>query len=74
MCTLLVTIKLDGCYSYLILLILSIIDQFLKNMNIPAPKVGALQMGSKTQNVNFLKNSYNVFGYISGNYKNRIHK
>jgi hypothetical protein len=30
-------------------------------MNIPAPKIGTLQMGPKTQNGEFLKNGSNDF-------------
>jgi hypothetical protein len=60
MCTLLVPEELDIRYSYLMLENLSITDWFLKK----APKVGALQMGPKIQNSDFLGSSCNNLDYI----------
>jgi hypothetical protein len=34
-------------------------------MNIPAAKIGTLQMGSETQNGDFIENGCNGFDYIS---------
>jgi hypothetical protein len=36
---------------------LSTIGQCPVNINIPAPKIGDLQMGAKTQNADFLENN-----------------
>jgi hypothetical protein len=44
-------------YSYSVLNSLSIPDGCLVDLNIPAPKIGDFQMGSKAQNRNFLENS-----------------
>jgi hypothetical protein len=38
------------------------------NINITAPKIWALKMDSKTQNVNFLENSSHDFNNISVKY------
>jgi hypothetical protein len=43
-------------YSHSVFKCLSTIGQCLVNMNITAPKIGALQMGPKEQTDNFLKN------------------
>jgi hypothetical protein len=48
-CTLTRTWKLDRFYSYLVLTSLSILDRCPVNLNTQAPKLGAFQMGPKTQ-------------------------
>jgi hypothetical protein len=46
--------QLDGFHSCSLLKNLCIVGQCLVNMNILAPKIGALQMGPKIQNGSFL--------------------
>jgi hypothetical protein len=46
----------DGFYSYSVYKSSSRIHQCPMNVNIPAPKLWALQMGSETQNGDFLEN------------------
>jgi hypothetical protein len=52
--------QLDGFYSYSVFSSSSI-GRCPMNVTIPAPKLGALQMGFKTQNGDFLENYSNDF-------------
>jgi hypothetical protein len=47
---------LDRFYSYLDSKSLSTLDQCTMNLNIPGTKIKALQMGTKTQNHDFIIN------------------
>jgi hypothetical protein len=46
---------MNGFYLHSFFRSLSILGRCLKNLNTPAPKIGALQIGSKTQMAIFLK-------------------
>jgi hypothetical protein len=53
--------RTDAFYSYSVFKRLSVIVWCPMYMNIIAPKTGALQMGSKTLNDDFLENYSNDF-------------
>jgi hypothetical protein len=53
--------RLDGFYSYLIFKSLTSIGRCPMDMNIPAQKIRALQMGPKTQNDDLLENGFYDF-------------
>jgi hypothetical protein len=61
MCTSLVSERLEGFYFYSVFRSLSILGQCLVNINILAPKIGALHRGLQAQNTDFLKNESNNF-------------
>jgi hypothetical protein len=65
MCASLVSEWLDGTYFYSVFKGLSLIGQCLMNMNILAPKIGALQMDHKNKMAIFIKNCSNSLDYIS---------
>jgi hypothetical protein len=44
------------------------------NMNIPAPKIGAFEVDSKTQHGHFLENICKDSDYISAIYGDHLHK
>jgi hypothetical protein len=60
-CVSLASERLEGFYSYSAFKSLSIIGRFPVNMNIPAPKTGALLLGPQSQNADFLENRTNDF-------------
>jgi hypothetical protein len=64
-CTSLIPEQLDGFYKYSVFTSLSGIGRCPVNINISAPKIGALQMGLKTQNGDFLENGSNDIYCIS---------
>jgi hypothetical protein len=45
-------------YSFSVFKISSVTDRSPVNINIPAPRTGALQTGSKKQNLRFLENRF----------------
>jgi hypothetical protein len=51
--------RLDGFYSYSAFLSISVIGRCQVNVNIPALQIGAIHMGPKTQNGDFLKDDSN---------------
>jgi hypothetical protein len=59
MCALLVSEWFDRFYSYSVYKILSVLGRCPVIMNIPSPKIGALQMDPKNQNGYFLGNVSN---------------
>jgi hypothetical protein len=52
---------LDRFCSYSVFKSLFFMGQCPMNLNIPMPKLRALKMGPKTQNVDFLENSCNSY-------------
>jgi hypothetical protein len=62
MCALLVSEQFSG-FSYSVCKVLFILHQCPVNLNMPAPKTGALQISPKTQNGSFLENFCNSFDY-----------
>jgi hypothetical protein len=63
-----------GFYSYSVFDDFSIIGRCLVNMNILAPKIGALQMGPKVQNGDSHENFSYDFNYISVIYGEQLRK
>jgi hypothetical protein len=54
MCASLAPERLDALSSYSVFGSLSNIERCWMNLNIPAPKIGAIQMATKTQNDDFM--------------------